>query len=99
MPDLRKNLQVKQKGIQYEPEGNGWPEPLVDESSPLKMKVETGSSGESKTLGLTGSSQDVYSLPEGDFKASPSSSSTESSGGGFKTGQQKQGLHSDPGGR
>lgn len=38
----RKNLQVKQPGIQYEPEGNGWPTPLTDQSNPVTHKFTVG---------------------------------------------------------
>lgn len=44
-PKTRRNGQVEQPGIQYEPEGNGWPTPLTDESNPLSIKVTDGKSG------------------------------------------------------
>lgn len=43
--ERRKNLQAKQPGIQYEPEGNGWSEPLSDQSNPVTYKYTTGKSG------------------------------------------------------
>jgi hypothetical protein len=44
-PELRKNGQTKQPGIEYPPEGNGWAEPLNDESSPVKCKYTYGKDG------------------------------------------------------
>jgi hypothetical protein len=44
-PKTRENGQVKQPGIEYEPEGNGWPEPLVDASDKLTCTYTVGKSG------------------------------------------------------
>ena len=41
----RKNGQVAQPGIQEEPEGNGWPTPLVAESPQIKFSYTDGKSG------------------------------------------------------
>lgn len=54
MPNAhRKNLQAKQPNIQYEPEGNGWSEPLADESNPVTYKYTTGKSGSSTSKPVT----------------------------------------------
>lgn len=70
MPDTRRNLQVKQDGIAYEPEGNGWPDPLVSNSTPLKMKVSSGSNGGSNQMESLKTSQQKtggWSAPEGSY--------------------------------
>lgn len=45
--DLKRNLQVNQPNVTELPEGNGWPEPLGENSNPLRMKVTNGRNGES----------------------------------------------------
>jgi len=49
----RKNLQAVQPHIQYEPEGNGWPEPLVDQSDEIKHTYTVGKSGSVKSKPVT----------------------------------------------
>lgn len=49
----RKNLQVAQPGIEYQPEGNGWPEPLTDTSNPVKHSYVNGKSGSIKSRSIT----------------------------------------------
>lgn len=41
----RKSLNAKQPGIEYGPEGNGWPEPLTDPSDPIRYEKTEGKSG------------------------------------------------------
>lgn len=68
MPDNRPNLQIAQPHIEgYETaDKNGWPTPLVDPSSPLKMKVTNGSNGEQKNIqAMSTSSKGELSLAEG----------------------------------
>lgn len=68
MPDLRRNLQVKQDTVQGDDvnDGNGWPTPLTDPSSPLKMVVSNGSRGEISGIAATSTSrQNDVSTPEG----------------------------------
>ena len=85
MPDNRRNLQVRQDGIQgYDVDDkNGWPTPLCDPSNPVKMAVTNGSSGEQKNFDPTSTSkQDV---PEAGI-----------TGKYLHTDQQKSGDHSTP---
>lgn len=49
----RKNMQTKQPGIQYEPEGNGWPEPLADASDPIRYSSIVGKKGETISKPVT----------------------------------------------
>lgn len=68
MPDNRKNLQVHQPTLQGDDanDGNGWPEPLTDPSSPLKMVVSSGSRGSQNGFqAMSTSRQNDVSLPEG----------------------------------
>jgi len=51
--EYRKNGNCKQPHIQYEPEGNGWPEPLTDQSNPIKHSYTVGKSGETKDRPVT----------------------------------------------
>lgn len=48
MQDKRQNLQGKQPGIEYWPEGNGWPKPLTDPSDKLKVGVTNGKEGKTE---------------------------------------------------
>ena len=43
--EYRKNLQCKQPNIEYTPEDNGWPEPLTDQSNPIRYAVVDGKNG------------------------------------------------------
>ena len=65
MPDNRPSMQVNQPDIINVPETN-WPEPLVDPSSKLKMKVTNGSNGEQRNFqAMKCDGQDQLSLTEG----------------------------------
>jgi len=73
MPDNRPNLQVKQPTIQgYGPDDqNGWPNPLTDPSSPLKVAVTNGSNGSQRNFDpVATQGQDQLSLAEGHSKLS-----------------------------
>jgi hypothetical protein len=101
MPDLKRNLQVKQPYVTDMPEGNGWPEPLTDESSPLRMTVNNGKNGESSMNdGISTSQQREagHHAPEGDATSPatqpPYLDSQRASDGGFST----TAFVSDPGG-
>lgn len=64
-PDVRETLQVNQPDVITPPETN-WPEPLVDPSSKLKMKVTNGSNGEQRNFqAMKTDGQDQLSLAEG----------------------------------
>lgn len=68
MPDVRKNLQVRQPNIEGVDvnDDNGWPTPLSDPSNPLKMVVSNGSRGETSYIdALSTSRQNDVSIPEG----------------------------------
>ena len=102
MPDNRKNLQVRQPGIEgYDvADKNGWPTPLTDPSNPLKMAVTNGSSGEQKNFDpVSTSRQKELSLPEGSSKG-PGVNYNEQGGHGNKThtSQQNADNHHTPGG-
>lgn len=65
MPDNRPSMQVNQPDIINVPETN-WPDPLVDPSSKLKMKVTNGSNGEQRSVqAMATDGQDQLSLTEG----------------------------------
>lgn len=85
MPDNRPNIQVNQPGIQgnKEEDKNGWPTPLTDPSSPIKVAVTNGSNGEQKNFDPVSTS--VPAVPE-----------TGISGPYLQTSQQKAGEHSVP---
>jgi hypothetical protein len=71
MPDNRRNLQVRQPGIEgYDPsDKNGWPVPLSDPGSALKVVVHSGMRGETKDFqAMKTSRQNDVSLPEGHSK-------------------------------
>jgi hypothetical protein len=51
--EYRKNGQCVQPGIEYEPEGNGWPKPLADPSTPLKYSYINGKSGKVESKSVT----------------------------------------------
>jgi hypothetical protein len=97
-PDLRKNLQVNQPGIQGNEvnDDNGWPTPLTDPSNPLKMAVTSGSNGEQRNFDpVATAGQDQLSLSEGSSKIK--TGDMEAQGGHsdkFKTSQQNADDHS-----
>ena len=90
-PKLRDNLQVKQPHIAYEPEGNGWPEPLTDPSDPIRQKVTVGNNGETKNITPIATSQQKetgHHLDEGG--QTPAVGKAQ----GLPTSQQKSGEYS-----
>lgn len=97
-PDVRKNLQVRQPGIEGydEADKNGWPDPLVDPSNPLRMEVTNGSNGEQRNFDpLSTDGQDQLSLTEG--RAYVNTGDMEAQGGHgnkLKTSQQNAEDHS-----
>lgn len=99
MSDQLKNFQTKQPHIEYPPEGNGWPEPLTDPSSPLGKKVTVGRNGESMEGQVTTSQQreGAHHAPEGKYAASPTQAPTtdQKAPSPFAT----SGFVSDPAGR
>lgn len=100
-PNLRKNGQVVQPNVEQMPEGNGWPDPLTDESDPVGMKMSVGKNGESIMNDGINTSQAKtggWHLAEGDGQApvsQPDASVDQSppSGDPLKTSQQKAGAH------
>lgn len=57
--------QMKQKGILYPTGNSGWPEPLVDPSDPIRLKVSIGKNGGAEMNDGNKTSQDIWSLVEG----------------------------------
>lgn len=106
--DTRRNLQAKQPYVTDMPEGNGWPEPLVDNSDQIKTVVMDGKMGESRMNDGINTSQAKtggWKLPEGSNQATPSedhllfTDARDHTGlDSTKTFQQLDGGHSDPGG-
>lgn len=100
MPDNRRNLQVRQPGIEgYDVDDkNGWPKPLNDGGSPLKMTVTTGNNGSQKNFDpVSTSTQKELSLAEG--KSSVNTGDMESQGGHgnkLQTSQQNAAGHHSP---
>lgn len=71
MVDVRRNLQVKQTGVEGDRQidENGWPDALNDPSDPLKLVVTDGKLGEQREFkAMATSRQDDVSLPEGRSK-------------------------------
>lgn len=99
-PDVRKNLQVRQPGIEgYESaDKNGWPEPLVDPSDPLKLVVTAGSSGSQNNFqAMATSGQNDLSLTEGRTSPGPGNMIDQGGHGDkLKTSQQNADDHSTP---
>ncbi len=97
-PDLRRNLQVNQPHIEGNEvnDKNGWPDPLCDDSSPLKMAVTNGSNGEQRNFeAMACDGQDQLSLTEG--KVGPSTLNSQGGHGDkFKTSQMNPPNHSQP---
>lgn len=96
MPDLRKNLQVKQPNVAYEPEGNGWPEPLTDSGPAIRQVINDGKNGESRMNDGLKTSQDKWSTPEGSYAAGSSTEGPVS--GQSASGIKTSGYVSDPAG-
>lgn len=98
MPDNKRNLQIRQPGIEgYDVDDkNGWPTPLTDPSNPLRMKVTNGSNGTLSNFDPTSTSgQAGLSLPEG--KSTVNTGNMETQGGHgnkLQTSQQNAGDHS-----
>lgn len=61
----RKNGQTVQPGIQYPPEGNGWPQPLTDQSDPLRYSYVNGKNGSTKTRPVTSVKTDTTVSDQG----------------------------------
>ncbi len=102
MPDNRKNLQVRQPGIEgYDvADKNGWPTPLVDPSNPLRVAVVNGSNGEQKNFDPITTSQQragEHSLDGGQSKVSKGDYEDQGGHGTkTKTSQQNAGDHHTP---
>lgn len=100
MPDLRKNLQVRQPTNQGDDvnDGNGWPTPLTDPSSPLKMVVTSGGNGTQTNKDLISTSQQdagEHQLSEGQGSVSKGDYLDQGGHGDkLKTSQQNAGDHS-----
>lgn len=98
MPDNRVNLQINQPHVEgNEPnDKNGWPTPLVDPSSPLKMTVTNGSNGSQKNFDPVSTSvQSQLSLAEGKSPANTGNMLDQGGHGDkIKTSQQNAGDHS-----
>ena len=95
--NLRVNLQTNQRFEGNEVnDGNGWPVPLCDPSSPLKMAVTNGGNGEQRNFDPVATmGQDQLSLAEGKVGVS----TLHSQGGHddkFKTSQMNPPNHSAP---
>lgn len=99
-PDLRKNLQVRQPGIEGydDADKNGWPEPLVDPSNPLKMAVTMGSNGEQRNFeAMATDGQDQLSLTEGSSVIKTGDMEDQGGHGNkLRTSQQNAGDHQPP---
>jgi hypothetical protein len=90
-PKLRRNGQVVQPNIEYTPEGNGWPEPLTDESNPIRHTVTAGRNGESIANDGKGKECGTGGRPEGG--SYQDLGGTGSLTDELKTSQQKSGEH------
>lgn len=100
-PKLRRNGQVAQPNVEQMPEGNGWPDPLTDESNPVTQTVSVGKNGESIMNDGINTSQAKtggWSLPEGDSAGPATQAPTNEDTMGrsrdpLKTSQQLDGAH------
>lgn len=54
MSEKRENLQTKQPGIAYEPEGNGWPTPLAPQDDKIRFVSVIGKKGSIESRPVTG---------------------------------------------
>lgn len=99
MPDLRVNLQTNQsfEGNEVN-DKNGWPVPLSDPSSPLKMAVTHGSSGSQSNFDpVSTSRQKELSLSEGNSAAKTGDMLNQGGNGNeLQTSQQNAGKHHTP---
>jgi hypothetical protein len=101
-PKLQDNLQVAQPNVEQLPEGNGWPTPLTDESSPLKQSITNGRNGESNNMEDLRTSQmkeGGHHLAEGQSGATatqPNTGESKKGGDPLKTSQQKGSGHDTP---
>lgn len=101
MPDKLRSGQVKQKNIEYPPEGNGWPDALVSNDNPVGTKVSVGSNGGSQQMDGLSTSQSKtggWSLTEGtpaEGATQPNTNADKSvrSGNPLQTSQQAIGGH------
>lgn len=98
MPDNRVNLQSNQPGIEGQrlSDENGWPSPLTDPSSPLKVAVTNGSNGSQKNFDpVSTSRQNELSLAEGSSSAKTGDMAEQGGHGNKeKTSQQNISDHS-----
>ncbi len=98
-PDVRRNLQVNQDGIQgnEEVDKNGWPTPLCDPSNPLKLTVTNGSNGEQRNFDPTSTDgQDQLSLTEGRSSAGATQAVQGGHSNKLRTSQMNPPNHSQP---
>lgn len=99
MPDNRSNIQVRQEGIEgyADADKEGWPNPLVDPASQLKVKVTNGSSGTQKDFrAMATDGQEKLSLAEGRSSNSTGDMLDQGSHGNkFQTSQQNASDHSE----
>lgn len=100
MPDNRRNVQVRQPGIEgYDTaDKNGWPDPLVSPLDPLKVVVTHGQSGTQSNFDPTSTSRQAeLSLAEGSSQASPGNQEDQGGHGNkLHTSQQNAGDHHVP---
>lgn len=96
MSDRADNLQVNQPNIITPPSTN-WPDPLVDPSSQLKVKVTHGSSGEQRNFQAMSTSQQdnrEHALAEGDVgRGGDGAASQGGNANKWETSQQNAGEH------
>jgi hypothetical protein len=99
MPDTRDNLQVRQPGIEGygTADKQGWPDPLVNPSNPLKIKVTNSSNGSTKDFkAMSTDGQDKLTLTEGRGYAKTGDMSDQGGHGNkWQTSQQNAGDHSE----
>lgn len=98
-PDVRRNLQVKQDGIEgYDvADGDGWPTPLTDPSNPLTIKVTNSSSGSQKDFkAMSTSSKGELSLAEGKTVGQSGTVEQGDHSNKWRTSQQNDEEHSTP---
>lgn len=102
MPDNRPNVQVRQEGIEgyADADKNGWPSPLVDPASQLKVKVTNGSNGSQRDFkAMATDGQNQLSLTEGKYQGKIGNQEDQGDHQDkFKTSQMNPPEHSEPGG-
>lgn len=100
MPDNRDNVQVAQPHIEGygTADKHGWPDPLVDPSSKLRVKVTNGSNGSQSFIAATSTSrQKELSLAEGSSNIKTGDMEAQGGHGNkLRTSQQSQEQHSTP---